>query len=671
MCGITGATWTSGGDALDRGILDRMTDVLKHRGPDGRGTHLEQADDGSGVALGHRRLSIIDLAGGKQPLSNEDGTVWITFNGEIYNYRELRADLEAAGHRFRTDSDTETIVHLYEQFGDKCLDKLRGMFAFAVWDRRRRRLLLARDRLGQKPLVYREEPGRLLFASEIKALLQVPGVPREVDPLAIDEYLTYLYVPHPRTMFRGIHKLPPGHCAVYENGKLSITRYWNPDLNFESSDSQAELRERLAATLDDSVRLRLRSDVPLGAFLSGGIDSTAIVGLMQRHSAQPTKTYTIGFPVADYNESEFALAAAEHLGTDHHESIVEPESIGVLPTLTWHFDEPFGDSSAIPTYYVSQVTRRHVTVALTGDGGDELFAGYPRYRTVAGLGAFDRLPRPIRRLMTGPLRNLLGAGNREDSLARRLRFRLGILREPHDRRYMNWVATFHDQRRHAIYSNDLAAKLESSDPPGFVAEAMGRCSRRAVGQQAMLTDLQTYLPCDLLAKVDITSMAHGLECRSPFLDHEVVELALSIPYRHMVRGRETKPMLTSTFADLIPPSLRTRDKMGFRIPLDHWFRNDLRAYARETLLGQASLSRGYFRRQAVEDLLEEHTSGRWNHGDRIWTLLCLEMWHRTFIDPADPPTAPLEDPDAMGQVQQGASVPWEPTTKSTDRHTDR
>ncbi len=481
-----------------------------------------------------------------------------------------------------------------------------------------------------------------MFASEIKAILQVPGVPREVDPRGIDDYLTFLYVPHPRTMFVGIEKLPPAHYAVYQHGHLSINRYWTPDLNASTSRPIDELREQLEHELDEAVRLRLRSDVPLGAFLSGGIDSTAIVGLMQRHAAQPTKTYTIGFPVSGFDESPFARTAAEHLKTDHHEFQVRPDSVNILPILTWHFDEPFGDSSAIPTYYVSQVTRQHVKVAVTGDGGDELFAGYPRYQTVHRLAAFDRLPGPLRRLIANPLWDLMPCGDREESFARRLQFRMRILRQPSDRRYANWVTTFQRQQRRRLYADAMADRLEGSDPASFIVEAMQRCSRRSPGSRAALTDLQTYLPCDLLAKVDITSMAHGLECRSPFLDHRVVELAASIPYRFKVNGDTVKPMLTSTLPDLIPESLRARPKMGFRIPLDHWFRDDLREFAHDILLAEKSLSRGYFRPAAIRQLLEEHTSGRWNHGDRIWTLLCLELWHHTFIDPAVPPTAPHE-----------------------------
>ena len=619
-----------------------MTDMLRHRGPDGRGTHYQTYADGSGVGLGHRRLSIIDLEGGKQPLCNEDGTVWVTFNGEIYNYQDVRRELIAAGHVFRTDSDTEVIAHGYEQWGDECLSRFRGMFAFAVWDERNHRLLLARDRLGKKPLVYHQSRGRLLFASEIKSLLVAPNVARDIDPQAIDAYLAFGYVPHPRTIFREIHKLPPAHYAVYENGGLKVARYWQPDFNVETSLSIGEIRDRLGELLNDAVRMRLRSDVPLGAFLSGGIDSTAVVGLMSRNMTQPVETFTIGFPVDKYDEAPFARIAADHLKTNHHELRVEPASIEILPTLAWHFDEPFADSSAIPTYYVSQATRRHVTVALTGDGGDELFAGYIRYRTIESLGAWDSLPALVRGIVANPLWNWLPASNREKSTLRRARFRMARLRESRSERYARWVMTFQEEQRQALYSPEFASQV-NGDAGEFVAQRIAESHRSSAGRQAMNADLETYLPCDLLAKVDITSMAHGLECRCPFLDERLVEFAVSIRFRQLMEGGGSKPLVTSTFAEFFPESLKQRPKMGFEVPLDHWFRGPLSELADDFLLSDSSLARGYFRRTALENLLAEHRSGQWNHGNRLWSLICLEAWHRTYIDPSEVPSAPLAD----------------------------
>lgn len=639
MCGITGAVWSSDRQRVDAETVNRMTAALTHRGPDGGDTYWQADSGGAGVALGHRRLSIIDLAGGTQPMSNEDGKVWITFNGEIYNYRELRDELVGKGHHFRTNSDTETIVHLYEEYGVECLDRLRGMFAFAIWDARHRRLFLARDRLGQKPLVYRHDDDRLLFASEIKSLLQVPGIERAVNLGALDDYLTYGYVPHPETMFVGVHKLPPAHYAIFEDGRLHIRRYWEPPIEADRSLTLPQLREQLDAVLSESVKLRLRSDVPLGAFLSGGIDSTTVVGLMQRHLDRAAQTYTIGFPCASYDESAFARQAATHLQTDHHHRQVEPDSVGLLPVLAWHFDEPFADSSAVPTYYVAQMAREQVTVALTGDGGDELFAGYPRYRTVNRIDLFDRLPGVIRHAVANRLWSALPRTN-ESSFLSKLRFRMEILRQSPNRRYLNWVQFFPAEVRRRLYSPEVTASLGDHAADQFVAQAMAESRRPTAGARAMHTDLQTYLPCDLLAKVDITSMAHGLECRSPFLDHRVVEMAATIPFHLATQGGDVKPLVTSTFKDLIPPDLRSRPKMGFSIPLDRWFRNELREFVQDTLLGDRSTSRGYFSPQTLHEIIKTHNSGARDYSSQIWSLLFLEMWHRTYIDPTVVPLGP-------------------------------
>jgi len=638
MCGITGAVWTSG-QPVSREALDDMTDILRHRGPDGRGTYWQPCPDGSGVALGHRRLSIIDLATGGQPLANEDQTVWVTFNGEIYNYRELRAALVAAGHVFRTDTDTEVLVHLYEDHGPDLVDQLRGMFAFAIWDARRRRLLLARDRLGQKPLVYRVEPGRLLFASEIKSLLRAPGVPRDIDLGAIDAYLAYLYVPHPRTIFRGISKLPPGHVAVFERDRLEVRRYWRPDFEARSALSPAQLRTQLRERLDESVRLRLRSDVPVGAFLSGGLDSTTIVGLMQAQATTPVQTFTVGFPVAGFDETPHAEQAARHLQTRHRQLRVTPDGLDLLPTLTWHFDEPFADSSAIPTWHISEFARRHVKVALTGDGGDELLAGYPRYRTVHRLAQLDRLPRAMRAAAARCGRRWLSANGGQRSWSRRLRGRLEALAEPGPQRLARWVATFSDQLRHDLYSDPYRASVADEDAGALLAQAARCCAGRSAGKQATIVDLLHYLPGALLAKVDIMSMAHGLECRSPLLDHHVVELALSIPFRQLARGSRPKPLIAEAFAELIPAELRRRPKAGFSPPMGHWFRHELDEPARAMLLDPRSLGRGYFSGPAIERLLAEHAAGAWDHGERIWALVCLESWHQMFVD-AVPDVAP-------------------------------
>ncbi|MCE5303986.1 MAG: asparagine synthase (glutamine-hydrolyzing) [Planctomycetaceae bacterium] len=632
MCGIAGAVWNDANDALEPATLQRMVDVLRHRGPDDEGTYLAETQSGVGAALGHRRLSILDLAGGRQPLSNEDGSVWIVFNGEIYNFRSLRERLEAAGHRFQTDHcDTETLVHLYEDEGCEMFSRLNGMFAMAIWDARRRRLVLARDRLGKKPLVYRHEPGRLLFASELKSILEAPGVPREVDPLALDDFMTYQYVPHPRTIFRGIAKLPPGHCAIWQDGRLEVRAFWRPDLNWEDDQPARQYAEQLRSLLTSAVETRLQSDVPLGAFLSGGIDSTIVVGLMSQLAREPVRTFSIGFPVAEFDETRYARVAAQRFGTIHEEFEVQPDAMAILPRLVWHYDEPMADSSAVPTWYVSELTRRRVTVALSGDGGDELFAGYPRYLAVWLAEGFDRLPSVLRRWLAGGYWQRLPSGTRQKSLTRRWKRFAEMLERPSAERYLEWIAIFGQARRAQLYSDTMAAAVADHDPLDFLAEALARCDRRDRVTAFSLADLVTYLPCDLMTKVDIASMAHGLECRQPFLDYRVVELAARMPRRLKFRWGCGKRILRETFGDLIPREIQKRSKMGFGVPLDHWFRHDLKDFARDVLLDSKTLRRGYFRPEAVRRLFDEHQQNRFNHGYRLWSLLILELWHRQWL----------------------------------------
>jgi asparagine synthase (glutamine-hydrolysing) len=635
MCGITGGIWTDAALALEPRTLQRMTDVLRHRGPDDEGQYrsdlrrLPGDESAAGAALGHRRLAIIDVGGGHQPLSNEDGTIWIVLNGEIYNYPELRRRLEGAGHCFRTSSDTETVVHLYEQEGPRCVEHLQGMFALAIWDSRRQQLLLARDRLGEKPLVYREEPGRLLFASELKSLLEAPGVPRDLDPQSLDAYLTYQYVPHPRTIYRGIHKLPPGHLAVYAGGRLEVRRYWNPDFSVERPQPRAWYVEQLRELLTAAVAMRLQSEVPLGAFLSGGIDSSIIVGLAQRRSGR-LRTFSIGFSVPEFDETRYARLVARHFHTEHEEFQVRPDAVTILPKLVEHYDEPFADSSAVPTWYLAELTRRQVTVALTGDGGDELFAGYPRYQAVWLAGQLDRLPPPLRLLLRSGLWQHLPQSNRQKSLVRHWKRFAEALGEPPPRRYLQWIAIFNEARRAALYSDEFLATLPDVDPAEFLAGAMARSAPRDAVTAASLADLVTYLPCDLLTKVDAASMAHGLECRPPLLDHRVVELAAAMPMGYKFRYGRGKRILREAFADLLPNAILRRGKMGFGVPLAYWFRNELKGYARDVLLDPVSLGRGYFRPAAVRQLFDEHQSGRFDHSYRLWALLVLEQWQRRW-----------------------------------------
>jgi asparagine synthase (glutamine-hydrolysing) len=638
MCGITGGVWTEAGEPLAHETLLSMTEVLRHRGPDDQGCYTSEVASHSypgsvaGVALGFRRLSIIDVAGGAQPLSNEDGSVWVVFNGEIYNYRTLRKRLEGSGHTFRTASDTETLVHLYEDEGAGFVRHLEGMFALAIWDARNRQLVLARDRLGKKPLVYRYEPRRLLFASELKSLLEVPGLPCEVDPSALDEYLAYQYVPHPHTILKGFRKLPPAHYAVYRDGRLRVERYWRPELDRErpapAEQYVAELREALRA----AVARRLESEVPLGAFLSGGVDSSIVVGLMTELAREPVRTFSIGFSVPEYDETSFARSVAQQLGTVHQEFCVEADCLDVLPKLVWHFDEPFADSSAIPTWYVAKLTRQHVTVALTGDGGDELFAGYPRYRAVELASWFDRLPGPFKHLLASRLWQRLPASPRQKSPLRRFKRLVGALDQAPARRYFDWVSIFNEGRRAELYHDDFIPRLSEGDPFDFLQTAFARCAGRDPVTAASLVDLQTYLPCDILTKVDTASMAHGLECRAPFLDHHVVELAASMPLALKYRRGRGKRILIEAFGGMLPRVVRRRAKMGFGVPLDHWFRHELKDYVREVLLDAHSLERGYFRPESVRLLVDDHQAGRFDHSYRLWSLLVFELWQRKWLD---------------------------------------
>ena len=658
MCGITGTSWTTREKNVSPQVLRSMTRVLSHRGPDDAGGYHSDLPQKSflfdhesqwaeytpgsetGAALGHRRLSIIDLGTGHQPLCNEDGTVWIAFNGEIYNYQELRSELIQQGHQFKTESDTEVIVHLYEEQGTACVERLRGMFAFGIWDERRQRLFLARDRMGQKPLFYREEPGRLSFASELKSLLQLPQASREVDPHAIDLFLAYQYVPHPWSILKGYQKLPPAHRAIYERGELTVERYWTPpyqdpqshtDLPFQSPP---EWSKALRQTLTDSVRIRMRSDVPLGAFLSGGIDSTIIAGLMQSMSERPVHTFSIGFPVKQFDERSSAREAAAMLGPEHHEYVVEPAALEMLPRLAWHYDEPFADSSAIPTMYLSQVTRQEVTVSLSGDGGDELFAGYDRYRAVALSQWFDRLPGIVKKMMTASIWQKLPASVEQKSFRRRVKRFLAGLAVPPERRYLKWVGIFDTERRLEMYTPDFREQLQSFDADQFLLDAYQLCPDRDFVTRTTATDVLTYLPCDILTKVDIASMAHSLECRSPFLDHHVAELAAVMPLNLKMHKGRGKQILVDTFADLLPESIQTRKKMGFGVPLNHWFRNELKPLLYDVLLDQRAIDRQIFNKAAVEQLISEHQNQQWDHSARLWSLLVLEMWFRTFIDPA-------------------------------------
>ena len=643
MCGITGAVWWRNDASIEPDVLQKMTDSIRHRGPNAEGHWFggEGTPASVGVALGHRRLSIIDVDGSAQPMGNDDGSVQIVFNGEIYNYRELRQQLTRAGHSFRTAGDTEVVVRLYEEHGLSFVDHMRGMFSIAIWDAPRQRLVLLRDRMGQKPLFYRMDESRLVFASELKSLLQIPGIPRDVDRRSVLEFLTLQYVPAPHSILQGFRRLPPAHLAVVERGNMTITRYWTPPYGVPdlSRTAISDWKEELRHEMSEAVRLRLRSDVPLGAFLSGGVDSTVICGLMQSQLDQPVKTFSIGFPVAAFDERAYARQASEMLKTEHHEAVVNPDALSTLPQLIWHYDEPFGDSSAIPTMYLSRMTREHVTVALTGDAGDELFCGYDRYRAVRLAGRLDYIPRPLRSLMS-KMAACIPTDVRQKSFRRRAKRLLETLAQSPERRYLNWISTFNRDKLQELVTDELWELAEEHDPAQHIFDSYELCPDRDFITRTTATDVVSYLPGDLLTKVDIASMSVGLECRSPMLDHHVVELAARMPIDVKQSASQGKRVLIDTFSDLIPPGIRTRRKMGFGVPIDHWFRNELKDLLYDIVLSDRAISRGLFHEAVIRRMVDEHSAGLFDHAYRLWNLLCLELWFRMSIDDVPPVHAP-------------------------------
>ncbi len=627
MCGITGLV-RSDGAPIDRELLARMNAAIHHRGPDEVGFYL---NDGVGLAM--RRLAIIDLKSGQQPIHNADRTAWIVFNGEIYNYRELRKDLESRGHSFYTDSDTEAIVHAYDEWGIDCPKYLRGMFALAIWDERNKSLFLARDRVGKKPLLYAQVGGQLIFGSEFMALLQHPDVSRDVNYEAIHHYLSFICVPAPLTAYRAISKLPPGHSLLWKNGEIKLERYWQIDFSNKISIDEEEAGERVVDLLRDAVRVRLMSEVPLGAFLSGGIDSSAVVALMAQESSEKVKTFSIGFEEQDFSELHHARRVAEHVGTDHHEFIVKPDAMEILPTLVEHYGEPFADSSAIPSYYVSRETRKHVTVALNGDGGDECFAGYERYAAMKVAQRYVKLmPAAIR---NGVIRNVANAlpqaQSRKNPLRKAQRFLDAASLGP-VQRYLRWISAFDDQAKLNIYSDDFRHETAAFASIDFIAPWFAKANGAGIVDALLLTDTMTYLPNDLLVKMDIASMTVSLEARSPFLDHHLMEFAASLPEHLKLRGMTTKYLLKRVLKKFVPEENLTRAKMGFGVPIGHWFRGSMKTFLRDTLLSDKALSRGLFDRDKVRQMVDQHVSHKRDHDSRLWSLLMLELWFERFID---------------------------------------
>jgi asparagine synthase (glutamine-hydrolysing) len=609
--------------------MKEMSSVLTHRGPDDEGVYVK-----GNVGLAHKRLSIIDLTpAGHQPMSNEDGSIWIVFNGEIYNFLDLREELIKKGHCFTSKTDTETIIHLYEEKGVECVHDLRGMFAFAIWDENKKRLLIARDRVGKKPLVYYHNDEGLLFASEIKSLLMDPSIKKDVDYNALHHFLTYQYTPSPLTSFAGINKLPPAHILIYERGNIVLKRYWN--LSYQKKLQLPSLKdygEKFRDVFQEAVRIRLRSDVPLGAFLSGGIDSSLVVAVMSGLMNQPVKTFSIGFEEESYDETKYARIIAEKYKTDHHEFVVKPDAIDVLPKLVWHYNEPFADSSAIPTYYVSKMTRDYVTVTLNGDGGDESFAGYERYLADKLADYYRFVPNFLRERVIGKAIDLLPYSTNRRSFVRRLkRFVKGISEIP-ERRYVRWICFFDNEMKNELYTSSFKELTKGIDSVDLTVNWYKKADAEKFIDKTLFVDVMSYLPEDLLVKVDIASMANSLEARSPFLDHKLMEFAASLPADLKLRGMETKYLLKHTLSDIVPKEILHRKKMGFGVPIDVWFRNDLKEMAYDLLLGKRCVERGYFKKESVQRLLDEHVSEQYDHSYRIWALLFMELWHKMFID---------------------------------------
>jgi len=638
MCGIAGKV-SFAGAPVDPAWLHEACDLVAHRGPDGERVFIDGGPGRPSVGLGHRRLKIIDLKPtADQPMHNTEcvaagsaSPLAVVFNGEIYNYRDLRRDLRNRGHRLTTDSDTEVILHLYEECGPACVEALHGMFAFALWDARKEQLLLARDRVGKKPLYYRFDNRSAWFASEARAILADPEVPIEVDAQAVRQYLALGYVAGPGSAFSGLQRLPPAHRAVVDKTGVHLDRYWSLDYEPKRDVTEASAVEEIRHRLHASVKARLVSDVPLGAFLSGGIDSSAVVALMCREAGARVKTFSIGFEDASFNELEYARLVATRYDTEHHEFVVRPELVEVVPKLAWHYGEPYADSSSIPTYHLAKLAREHITVALTGDGGDESFAGYRRYTALRLRASYGRLPSGLKRAIAAAGRAVPAGGHAKSRL-----YDLGrLLRtaaQPIGPAYASWFGFFEPDT--PILDPDFARSTSGVTALAPFGDAFDRHRLLDPIDQGMAADVGVYLPDDLLVKVDIATMAVGLEARSPFLDHELMAYAARLPASIKLPGRTTKALLKRAVSGLVPDEILSRRKTGFAVPLDSWLRGPLRGMLNDVLLSGQTRTRAYLNTAAVERLIAEHMSGRISHGHRLWALLMLELWHTSALERA-------------------------------------
>ncbi|MDZ7334022.1 MAG: asparagine synthase (glutamine-hydrolyzing) [candidate division KSB1 bacterium] len=628
MCGICGMIWSDPNRSVDQMVIQKMCDVIVHRGPDEEGNYVT-----GNVGLGMRRLSIIDLDTGKQPISNEDDTLWIVFNGEIYNFQEIRDELEKRGHRFKTRSDTETILHAYEQYGEACVQLLNGMFAFAIWDSRDQSLFLARDRLGKKPLYYLHDKDRFIFGSEIKSILQAEDIPRRIDLEALDHFLTFEYIPAPLSIFQDIRKLPPAHTLKFKRGEIRVRSYWEMQLRSNGATPD-QLKAQLRDLLQDAVRLRLVSDVPLGAFLSGGIDSSTIVALMAQVMKEPVKTFSIGFEDSTYNELHYARMIAEKFKTDHHEFIIKPDAVELSDTLLKFLDEPFGDFSIFPTYLVSKMARQYVTVVLSGDGGDELFAGYDTY--IADKIArkyYQQLPNALRNGLLPKVLNWIPPSSKKKGLINRAKRFVEGMKVPEQLEHVRWMIFLQQAEKERLYASDIKSGLMGIDPYKFIKNYFANVSQNgtdAINRQ-MYVDVKTYLVDDILVKVDRMSMATSLEARAPFLDYRFVELAASIPGELKMQGKKTKVILKQAMEDLLPHEILYRGKEGFSIPIKNWLKKELKPLMMDTLAPEKLKREGFFNPDYVQKLIKEHLNGAENHSHRLWALIIFGRWYDLYM----------------------------------------
>lgn len=632
MCGICGVLkYNTDNTVIEKKMLNRMNSSLQHRGPDEEGIYID-SHSGVCIGLGHRRLKIIDLSqAGSQPMRNEDGTIWLVINGEIYNYQQLRIDLEDRGHRFISHSDAEVVLHLYEDFSEECLSYLRGMFAFAIWDSKKEKLFLARDRVGKKPLLYYYDGRYFCFASEFSALLASGLIDKEINYQAIDQYLTFGYVPAPNTIYKKIFKLLPAHYGVLQNNNFKLQKYWELDYSHKIIISEEEATRELMRLLKIAVKMRLASDVPLGAFLSGGIDSSTVVALMSQLTNK-VKTFSIGFDDTDFNELKYARNIVNLFSTEHHEFIVKPKALEILPLLVERYGEPYADSSAIPTYYVSRETKKFVTVALNGDGGDESFAGYERYQAMKLAEGYNRLPPFFREGIRKAILYFLPDSPDFKNKGRRIRRLFENISMPFCARYCRWVSMMSDKEKNQLYHHDFKKQLNNDNPADWLRDYPDLPNDMELVDRLLATDIKTNLANDLLVKMDIASMANSLETRSPFLDQNVMEFAARLPGNFKLKGLIKKHILKKAIKNLLPSENIYRSKMGFGIPVGKWMRGQLKDFTQDVLFSHSALKRGYFEPDTLRDYVNSHLSGNVDCGFGLWSLLMLELWHQKFID---------------------------------------